>query len=533
MPSWLRELLVMLQFLSPTMPPVPDLVVPETPLVSATTTTGPTEVYNDGFDLPYAERWTHVSSSNADRITQTTYDGRTVLEMRPEAHIGSIAPVPFEVGTTYRVSATLQMPAETGVHPAFWLRTDDTQRVGEIDVVESWGGKPRCERVLAAYYWRYSPPLGDKACLGDTYPADMTQWHEYAVEFTYMGPGQDAAAVSPVPTRFFVDGVETWSTDHAPVAPEHMRLQVKRNCPDEEQPSCGETSTTPSMYVDQVRVEKIARQSAGTPADLVAVKEPSTGGVEAHVLDPSTAYATFSNQTGLPLEGQGWRYATGDFDGDRMTDVYAALPSGGGTAQVKVLDGSAYLHSFLSHATIVQRDTRLGQAQFVAGDYDGNGRDDLWVVDLDDSGRLGVSVLDSSTGFQTELTDALTAAPALDPARWQVTTGDYDFDGRDDLYLVDLQSDGRTAVHVLDAETGFTTYLAQTFTAAPAVDPGTWSVSTADHNDDGRDDLVLVNRAGAMTEVHALDAATGFASYLLQTATVLGPTGDDTWTVRG
>ena len=59
------------------------------------------------------------------------------------------------------------MPAETGVHPAFWLRTDDTQRVGEIDVVESWGGKPRCERVLAAYYWRYSPPIGDKACLGD------------------------------------------------------------------------------------------------------------------------------------------------------------------------------------------------------------------------------------------------------------------------------------------------------------------------------------------------------------------------------
>ena len=77
-----------------------------------------------------------------------------------------------------------------------------------------------------------------------------------------------------------------------------MRLQVKRNCPDEEQPSCGETSTTPSMYVDQVRVEKIARQSTGAPADLVAITEPATGGAEAHVLDPSTGYATFSNQTG-------------------------------------------------------------------------------------------------------------------------------------------------------------------------------------------------------------------------------------------
>ncbi|WP_457206892.1 FG-GAP-like repeat-containing protein [Nocardioides sp. P5_C9_2] len=533
MPSWLLELLVALQFLSPTMPPVPDLVVPETPLVSAPPAAGPVEVYNDGFDTPYAERWAHVSSSNADRITQTTYDGRTVLEMRPEAHLGSLASVPFEVGTTYRVSATLKMPKETGVHPAFWLRTDDTQRVGEIDVVESWGGKPRCGRVLAAYYWRYSPPIGDKACLGDVYPQDMDQWHEYSVEFTYMGPGQDAAAVSPVPTRFFVDGVETWSTDHAPVAPEHVRLQVKRNCPDEEQPSCGETSSSPAMYVDQVRVEQVARQSTGTPADLVGIREPTTGGVEAHVLDAASGYAAYSNQTGLPLTEQGWSYATGDFDGDRVTDVYSVLPEGAGTAQVKVLDGSAYLHSFLTHATVLQRGTRLGRAEFVAGDYDGDGRDDLWVVDLDEDGRLAVSVLDASTGFQTELSHAATAAPSLDPDRWQVTAGDYDFDGRDDLYLVDLQSDGRTAVHVLDAKTAFTTFLAQTYTVALAVDPATWTVSAADPNGDGRDDLMLVNRAGTTTEVHALDAATGFSTYLLQTGTALGPTSDDTWTVLG
>ena len=90
MPSWLRELLVMLQFLSPTMPPVPDLVVPETPLVSPTTTAGPVEVFNDGFDLPYAERWRHMSSSNADRISQTTYDGRSALRMRPEADLEAL-----------------------------------------------------------------------------------------------------------------------------------------------------------------------------------------------------------------------------------------------------------------------------------------------------------------------------------------------------------------------------------------------------------------------------------------------------------
>ena len=199
-----------------------------------------------------------------------------------------------------------------------------------------------------------------------------------------------------------------------------------------------------------------------------------------------------------------------------------------------MLDGSDYLHSFLSHATIVQRGTRLGQARFVAGDHDGDGRDDLWVVDLDDSGRLAVSVLDAATGLPDRAVQRRRPPrrPST-PTAGRSTTGDYDFDGRDDLYLVDLQSDGRTAVHVLDAETGFTTFLAQTFTAAPAVDPATWSVSTTDHNGDGRDDLMMVNRAGATTEVHTLDAATGFSTYLLQTATALGPTSDPTWTVGG
>ena len=349
-----------------------------------------------------------------------------------------------------------------------------------------------------------------------------------------MGPGQDAAAVSPVPTRFFVDGVETWSTDHAPVAPEHMRLQVKRNCPDEEQPSCGETSTTPSMYVDQVRVEKIGRQSTGTPADLVAIKEPATGGVEAHVLDPASGYAAYSNQTGLPLTEQGWRYATGDFDGDRVTDVYAALPAGGGTAQVKVLDGSDYLHSFLSHATIVQRGTRLGKAQFVAGDYDGNGRDDLWVVDLDDSGRLAVSVLDSSTGFQTELADAADGRAGPRPG---AVAGHH---RRLRLRRPRRPLPRRPAVRrphrgarARRGDRASRPSWRRPSPPRPAVDPATWSVSTADHErrrprrpgagQPGRDDDrgARPRRGDRLLDVPPPDR------------TALGPTSDDTWTVGG
>lgn len=532
MPSWLQELLVLVSMLPSTTAGTPALEVPAAPVTSGVALAGPSEVLSDGFDAPYGERWSHLSTSTPDKVSQATVDGRTVLELRPEAHLELGTEVPFVPGTTYRASATLKMPKDTGVHPAFWLRTDDLQRAGEIDVVESWGNQKGCGRVQVAYYWRYAPPLGDVECAGDRYPRDMNAWHTYSVEFTYQGPGQDPAAETTTPTRFFVDGTETWSTPHAPVSAEHLRLQNKRNCPDEQQPTCGQTSTTPSMYVDGVSVEVVGRVPSGVPAELTAIRETETG-AEAHVLSAASGYTSFANQTPLPVTGRGWRFTAGDFDGDRATDVYGIRMAGRNTAQVQVIDGSDYLHSSLTYATVVDRRGNLGRTRFLAGDADGDGRDDLHLVSNLSNGRTHLTVLDATTGFQTSLVDVDLPVPRLPRDRWQMALGDYDFDGRDDLHLVDTQAGEHTAVHILAAQTDFTTWLAQTATAAPPID-STWSVALADDNGDGRDDLVLVDRdADGATEAHALDAATGFATYAREVRTVLGPTTDPTWTIAG
>jgi hypothetical protein len=56
--------------------------------------------------------------------------------------------------------------------------------------------------------------------------------------------------------------------------------------------------------------------------------------------------------------------------------------------------------------------------------------------------------------------------------------------------------------------------------------------TAADDNGDGRADLVLVDRdADGATEIHALDAATGFSTYTRELRTVLGPTVDGSWTL--
>lgn len=511
--------------------PVPaPMSVPVPPIATTTAPAMPYDVFHDDFDIPVTERWRHVSSSTPERVTQRTVGSRTVVVLAPEGNLESLDAIPYEVGTTYRVSASIRMPGRPGTHPAFWTRSVDDDRIGEIDIVESWGHHRECG-VQLAFYWRYEPARGERVCREDKYPHRLDRWHEYAAEFTYMAPGRDPGAHVAAPTRFFVDGRQTWSTDHSPVAAELLRLQHKRNCPPAEQPSCGSTATGgPEMLVDWVRVETIDRRPTAGPVELLSPRTNPDGTIELQAPDPASGYSTMRSHVPLPLPAGEWHFASGDFDGDLVTDLYAVTEAGEGVATVRVLDGSADFQRFLSHDTIVGGSLDLDAVQVLTGDFDANGRDDLYLVGSDGLASTAARILDATTGFQTELFVGQTAAPLLDPAAWDVATGDVDGNGRDDLYLLDRDASGTTALHVLDAASGFSSFLVRTTTASPPLDPTAWDVVTGDQDGDGRDDLGLVHRDdGGFTSLHVLDAASGFSAYSLETRTALAATLDPAW----
>ncbi|QBX54501.1 glycosyl hydrolase family protein [Nocardioides seonyuensis] len=510
-----------------------SMTVPVPPIPTTPGTAMPYDVFHDDFDTPVTERWRHVSSSTPERVTQRTVGSRSVVALAPEGNLESLQAIPYEVGMTYRVSASIRMPGRPGTHPAFWMRSVDDDRIGEIDVVESWGHHRECG-VQLAFYWRYEPARGERVCREDKYPHRMDRWREYAAEFTYMAPGRDPGAHMAAPTRFFVDGRQTWSTDHSPVAAELLRLQHKRNCPPEQQPSCGTTAPAPDMLVDWVRVEAIGRQPTGGPAELLSPRSNPDGTVELQAPDPETGYASLRSQVPLPLPPGEWHYASGDFDGDLVTDLYAVTEAGDGVASVRVLDGSSDFQRFLSHDTIVGGGLDLDAVEVLTGDFDANGRDDLYLVGSDGLASTAARILDATTGFQTELFVGQTAAPLLDPDDWDVTTGDVDGNGRDDLYVVDRDAGGTTALHVLDAVSGFSSFLVRTTTASPPLDPIGWDTVTGDHDGDGRDDLALVQRDdGGVTSLHVLSAASGFSAYSLETRTALTTTLDPAWSRVG
>ena len=130
-------------------------------------------------------------------------------------------------------------------------------------------------------------------------------------------------------------------------------------------------------------------------------------------------------------------------------------------------------------------------------DLAGVGRPDLVVVD-GSGATIVVHRFPVMSGYQRG-SDVVTAIPA--DAVDEVTFGDTDRDGRDDLFVVAGEGGG-IQVSVWSASSGFTEMVAEG--RIDGVDLGDASLATADRDVDGRDDLILVERGVAGTTVRVV-----------------------------
>ena len=213
-------------------------------------------------------------------------------------------------------------------------------------------------------------------------------------------------------------------------------------------------------------------------------------------------------------------------------NLYSIAKLGGsGFTEMHVLSGAAAYSAFQ-----LQTPTSLGRTgtsdvwQFTLGDRNRDGVADLYsVYRQGGSGRTELYVLDGAQNYRASL---LQIATALQPTgtglEWDFAMGDYNRDGVDDLYAIYRTGlSGMTEVHVLDGANLFQSYLAHIATALGQTgNTNAWTFDLADRNGDGVLDLYCINRVGVQsTEVHVLDGARSFQAPLLQVGTVLPPTG--------
>jgi hypothetical protein len=137
------------------------------------------------------------------------------------------------------------------------------------------------------------------------------------------------------------------------------------------------------------------------------------------------------------------------------------------------------------------------------------------------------SIPGAASSFQRLL---LRTATPLDLATAATTYAMVDWNGDRWLDLVAIQksgtASGRTEVRILDGATSFQTFLLQTATALGPTD-ARHEMSIADMNGDNVPDLVVAYKsdtASRKTEVQVLDGASGFQRELQHSVTALGMT---------
>ena len=275
--------------------------------------------------------------------------------------------------------------------------------------------------------------------------------------------------------------------------------------------------------------------------NLVAIKKTQTGtnSTEVHVLRRTAEYQEYSIQTGTILHetGANFDFAVWDVNRDGIMDIVAIKKAGTGTnsTEVHVLNGATNYKTYLLSSSTALQETGFGNSnwEFTVWDYDGNGIMDLVAIAKSGtaSGKTEVHVLNGSDNFQTYLLHSVTAVePNTDSFDFSVW--DYNADGKMDLVAVkkNITGAGKTEVHVVDGANDFKTYLLHSITPIEENTSNYEFIPTFYPVRGSGMNLVAIKKfytGSNSTELHVLNGATNFATYLISTATILIETGSN------
>ncbi|TXH75167.1 MAG: hypothetical protein E6Q88_03780 [Lysobacteraceae bacterium] len=276
-----------------------------------------------------------------------------------------------------------------------------------------------------------------------------------------------------------------------------------------------------------------------TPDVYGISKQGASGKTEVHVLDGSKNYQSFKLHVATILGQTGgdasWSFDLGDYNRDGVLDLYAIKKQGaGGKTEAHVLNGAGNFQSFLANIATAQPATGTDERWvFNVADYNRDGVLDLYAIDRQGaSNYTEVHVLNGVGNFQSYLGHHVTALgnSGVD-ARWAFRLGDYNRDGYIDVYAIDKAgASGKTEVHVLDGASKYTSFLAHVATISAQVGANNlWAFDLGDYNRDDILDVVGVLKQGATgtTELHVMNGSNGFQSFLLHVGTAQHTTGSD------
>lgn len=219
-----------------------------------------------------------------------------------------------------------------------------------------------------------------------------------------------------------------------------------------------------------------------------------------------------------------------DIDRDGIADlvIIDTANTGSGVTEAHELSGSGGYVNWFGHQATAVGYLNPNTQQVLVGDVSADHRPDLVVVNTANTstGKVEVHAMDGANGFSTWIEHAVTPLGYTDPSQ-KFALADINEDNRDDFVIINTQNtgSGKVEIHALDAATHYTSWLGHWVTPADYLNPNTQQVLVGDANGDKRPDVLVVNTANTssgLTEVHELNGANGFSTWQAHWLTPVG-----------
>jgi hypothetical protein len=186
------------------------------------------------------------------------------------------------------------------------------------------------------------------------------------------------------------------------------------------------------------------------------------------VLEGNTNYKTFSLQTKTRLgktTGGSWDYGLADFNYDGKLDLYAIKRQGVDSTEIHILDGASNFQKFLLQ-TRTPLKTTGPEWTFLVGDYNCDGYADIYAINRYGKTTTEVSVLNGKNKFASFLLQAKPSGLHKTTMDYDFSLGDYNGDGKPDLYIIKRQGVSKsTELHALNGANSYGTFLLHSPTA--------------------------------------------------------------------
>ena len=266
--------------------------------------------------------------------------------------------------------------------------------------------------------------------------------------------------------------------------------------------------------------------------DLLAITSGGTRS-EARVLDGGTTYKSLLGRRSISLSGVSTRTVTflyGDYDNDLVDDLFAIRHTGSRQFRVLVFSGASHFRSRLLAANTALVGASVRRYAFGLGDYDHDGRLDIYAIENRSGGWTEIRVLSGADRYLSVLGSVRTTLPQTPALSFQFAIGDRDNDGFDDVYAIRQRHAAPTEVYVLDGAAALGSREGPIRISKPRTTTGIVRFLVGDQNGDGHDDIYGISyRPHTRTAaVYAL-AGPWFQSYDLNARRVLDPASKGGW----